>query len=83
MCIYTRYFHVTTGLPPDVMHDILEGAMQVQLRCLLTTLLNKKIITLPLLNSRIVSFPYGNDVSDHPKPIPETYFSRNTKKMGG
>lgn len=46
--------------------------MQVQLRCLLTILLNKKIITLPLLNSRIVSFPYGNDVSDHPKPIPET-----------
>ena len=71
------------GLPPDVMHDILEGAMQVELRCLLTALINDKIISLPVLNDRISSLPYGNDVSDHPKPLPETYFTRNTKKMGG
>uniref|UniRef100_A0A1X7T706 Uncharacterized protein n=1 Tax=Amphimedon queenslandica TaxID=400682 RepID=A0A1X7T706_AMPQE len=77
-----KYFHVTMGLPPDVMHDILEGAMQVELRCLLTALINDKIISLPVLNERILSLPYGNDVSDHPKPLPETYFTRNTKKMG-
>ena len=36
-----------------------------------------------VLNSRISSFSYGDDISDHPKPLPETYFTSGSLKLGG
>ena len=34
-----QYFHVVDGLVPDVMHDILEGTVQLTLKCLLKYLI--------------------------------------------
>ena len=31
----SRFYHVTDGLPPDVMHDILEGCLQYEVKELL------------------------------------------------
>lgn len=62
------YFHVVTGLVPDVMHDVLEGTTQLTLKCLLHYLIReKKFFSLSTLNTRISSFNYG-PVDNHNKP---------------
>ena len=33
----SKYFHVTEGLIPDIMHDCLEGALQYEVKELLKT----------------------------------------------
>lgn len=62
---------MTTGLVPDIMHDILEGTLEL---CLRHTLLHfvrcEKLFTLELLNGRIASYNYGpTDVKNKPSVI--------------
>lgn len=53
-----------TGLVPDVMHDVLEGATL----CLLHYLIREKFFfSLSTLNTRISSFNYG-PADNHNKP---------------
>ena len=60
------------GLVPDVMHDILEGAVQLEINLLLQKLVSRGFFTLKVLNSRITSFCYGPiDVVNKPTPLPE------------
>ncbi len=66
----SRYFHVTEGLPPDCMHDLLEGTIQYEIKELLKFVTSHKIMTLQEVNSRIQLFPYGScDVTSKPSPI--------------
>ena len=56
----SRYFHVVNGTPPDIMHDILEGILQLHIRHLLKYLiLQENLFSLDTLNERIQSFLYG------------------------
>ena len=41
----SKYFHVTKGLVPDVMHDLLEGCLQYEMKELFPYMINKKIIS--------------------------------------
>ena len=45
------YFHVVDALPPDVMYDLLEGAVNCEVKVMLTTYICEKILTLDQLNS--------------------------------
>lgn len=55
----SSYFHVTTGLPPDIMHDILEGSLQHEVKELLYYLKWEKcFFSLAVLNQKIERFPY-------------------------
>ena len=66
-----KYFHVTEGLPCDVMHDLLEGVLLLGLKCLLNEFTSvQKLFTLGSLNTRIVSYPFGSEISDPPKALP-------------
>lgn len=49
------YFHVCDGsLIPDVMHDILEGMLQYEVKLLLQYLVNfENYLTLDILNSKL------------------------------
>ena len=68
--MFHRYFHVTEGLIPDVMHDLLEGALPFQTKELLLHLINTNEITLNELNSNMTSFPFtGADSANKPKTI--------------
>ena len=68
-----HYFHVTDGLPPDVMHDVLEGVLQYELKQLLLYLISNNFITLELLNNRIYSFAFGpSEASNRPSQISST-----------
>ena len=74
---------MTSGIPPDIMHDVLGlGALQVEMKCLLDVLIHREHeFALATLNERIPSFPYGSDITDHPKPIPSG-FSISTSANG-
>ena len=66
----SKNFHVTEGLAPDIMHDILEGSLQYEIKELLKYIvLERKLISLSLLNQRITSFSYGL-IETPNKPIP-------------
>ena len=56
------YFHVVDGLPPDVMHDLLEGAVNCEVKVMLSTYIyEKNILTLEQLNRRVRFFKYASD----------------------
>ena len=62
----SSFFHVTTGLPPDIMHDILEGSLQCKVKELLNSLVNEKsYFSLAILNQKIERFPYMQTDKDN------------------
>ena len=62
----SSFFHVTTGLPPDIMHDILEGSLQYEVKELLNSLVNEKsYFSLAILNQKIERFPYMQTDKDN------------------
>jgi hypothetical protein len=67
----SRFFHVTEGLAPDIMHDVLEGVLQYETKELLKYLVQqRKIISLSFLNEQIENFSYGYcDLPNKPMPI--------------
>ena len=56
----SKFFHIVDGLVPDVMHDILEGILQYEVKELLKYFFihTKKYFTLDELNKKITEFPY-------------------------
>ena len=55
------YYHVANyGLPPDPMHDLLEGYTNKITKLLLNIMINEQeCFNLETLNTSIKSFPYG------------------------
>ena len=80
-----RFFHVTEGLSPDIMHDILEGCLQYETKELLKQyILCQKIFSLVELNRRIENFPYCYcDMKNKPVPIRNLLTSDNSLKQTG
>ena len=69
----SKYFHVTEGLVPDVMHDVLEGALPLEVKELLRHLISTKILSLSSLTEAMKAFPYaGVDARNKPTPIAPT-----------
>ena len=65
-------FHVTEALPPDIMHDCLEGVFAMVLRIVLEALVDNNEVPLSLhdVNSELSNFGYGqNDVRNKPPNI--------------
>ena len=82
----SKFFHVTEGLAPDIMHDVLEGVAQYELKELLKYLIDKKYITLNSFNNELEKFPYSySDIKDKPTPISSTtlYSSDHNIKQKG
>ena len=66
------YFHVCDGsLLPDIMHDVLEGALQYEVKLLLKRMVNcDNYFALETLNSRLENLDLGYiDVKNRPTPI--------------
>jgi len=68
----SKYFHVVDGMVPDIMHDILEGCLQMVLKYTLKYFaVQMKYFTVDTLNTRIHSFHFGSaDSANRPSPIP-------------
>lgn len=76
------YFNVTTGYPPDVLHDLFEGIVPLELALCLAVLIKKKYFSLEELNRIIKHFPYKwKDRTNCPQAIPATFATRKT--IGG
>lgn len=72
-CLYKiPHFHVLNGLPPDLMHDVLEGVVPYEMKLVLKKLISLKFFTLQYLNQRIIHFKYGKSDSAN-KPVEQTF----------
>ena len=77
-----RYFHVTEGLIPDIMHDLLEGCVQYEVKELLKYLSSCHILSVSSLNDAIQSFPYlGPDSRNRPSPITAATLASSDKNV--
>lgn len=56
-------FHVARGLPPDVMHDLLEGIVPFELSLILKKLISDNFFTLDYFNHRIINLKYKSSDS--------------------
>ena len=78
-CVLTKKlsnFHVLTGYPPDVLHDIFEGIVPVELARCLRVLISKNYFTLDELNDVIKHFPYKwADKRNSPQLIPDKFLT--------
>lgn len=65
-----KYFHVCNfGLPPDMMHDLLEGYVPYTMKLMLRKMLDGKLFTLEQLNNIIIHFNYGTDGRNKPNVL--------------
>uniref|UniRef100_A0ABD2WJ19 Uncharacterized protein n=1 Tax=Trichogramma kaykai TaxID=54128 RepID=A0ABD2WJ19_9HYME len=68
----SKYFHCTNNFNFDIMHDVLEGQGQLDLKLVLGKLIENKNyeLTLDYINTKIKSFDYGPiDIKNKPSPI--------------
>lgn len=79
----TRYFHIVEGLVPDIMHDLLEGALQLCTKLLLNHIIvQERKISLEDFNSRISCFQYGpSDIRNKPSLISHTVLMSSDNKL--
>lgn len=65
-----QYFKLNNGMSVDIMHDVLEGVGQLELKLFIKFLTENKFITLENLNDRIYSYDYGVlDIKDKPSRL--------------
>jgi hypothetical protein len=80
----SKFFHVTEGLPMDIMHDILEGSLQYETKLLLHHIISNGILSLDDINSAIQSFDYGFvDMNNKPSLINHLSLDTNALKQSG
>ncbi|XP_078495299.1 uncharacterized protein LOC144742535 [Ciona intestinalis] len=64
-------FSPVTSLPPDIMHDCMEGVQQYFLQYLFRHLSSEKICSISELNEKLSCFPYGpTDYKNKPRSLP-------------
>ncbi|XP_028418281.1 uncharacterized protein LOC114543534 [Dendronephthya gigantea] len=68
-------FDISIQLPQDIMHTLLEGVVQYELRHILLHYITNNTFTLAQLNAAIANQEYGySEVSDKPGPLKESVF---------
>ena len=78
----SRFLHVTEGLVMDIIHDILEGVLQYEVKELLKYLVSENICSLELINRKIAMFPYGySDILNKPSEISREHLSSSDHKL--
>lgn len=68
-----KYFHSSQMLPPDIMHDFLEGIVPSETSRVLQIMVQDELFTLDFLNDIINCLAYGPlDQADKPQEIPNS-----------
>ena len=76
------YYHVADGLPPDCMHDILEGVLSYKDKMLLVAFITERhYFDLDILNGQIRSFPFCDAESSKPTCISSANLCSSDKKL--
>ena len=75
-----QYYHVCDfGLPPDVMHDLLEGYVPYKVKLMLRHFIEEGLFTLEELNTRIRNFKFCYMETKPTVIFPTTLSSRSTE----
>ncbi len=78
------HFHVCSGaLVPDVMHDILEGALQHEMKLMLRGIVyEEEYFTLDMLNTRLDNLELGYmETGDRPSLLDEARFHSSSTSL--
>ena len=76
------YFDVTSGFPPDVLHDLLEGVVPLELALSLIEFIKNKYFSLVEFNDLIAQFPYKwTDRTNRPHLVTATFAAK--RSVGG
>ncbi|CAN7999370.1 unnamed protein product [Ixodes hexagonus] len=76
------YFDVTRQLPPDLMHDVLEGGFECVLRPILKALVEGGVLSCSDMD-RIASFAYGwNDKKNKPTAMNRSFLTCKANLKG-
>ena len=79
----SKYFYVSAGMVPDIMHDILEGSLELCVRHLLVEYIReRKLFSLGHLNQRIKAFTYGVDIRNKPSELAVIHPDTPLKQSG-
>ena len=63
--VILQNFHITSGLPPDVSHDLLEGIVPYELALCIGYFISCGHFSLDFFNHRIRDFPFkGQDITN-------------------
>ena len=78
-----QFYHVCDlGLPPDVMHDLLEGYVPYKTKLMLKHYIQEeKLFTLDELNARIRNFRYGYMETKPTVIFPNTFSAVNDAEL--
>ena len=77
----SQFFHIVDGLCPDIMHDVLEGALPYEVKLLIRYCIQEGYFSLQVLNSRLRSFAYGQDTRDKPAQISAATMCSSDNKL--
>ena len=77
------YFDITKQLPQDIMHVLLEGSVQYEVRFILQALFETGAVTLRQVNNDFLQLSLGyHDESNRPPPLRESVFNgQNSYKL--
>lgn len=77
-----KHFHVVSGYPSDILHNILEGIVPTEVSLCLSDLIAKDYFTTDVLNHAIRFFKYTfNDRTDRSQMISKRFSTKGT--IGG
>lgn len=67
-------FYPVSSLPPDCMHDLLEGVVPLSLNNILRSLIDRKVLTICLVNERLSRFVLNaTDRASAPPLVPNSF----------
>lgn len=69
-------FHVTSGYPPDVLHDVLEGIVQMELALSFDVFIKNKYFSLSGFNNCVLQ--KGNGKTNCPHSVPANFATRRS-----
>jgi len=78
-CVFESlaYFSVTESLPPDVMHDVLEGLCPINIQLVLQSLIQQKRLTVATFNEKLDLFVFSKcDTATKPPHLPDDFAVR-------
>ncbi|CAF1610145.1 unnamed protein product, partial [Didymodactylos carnosus] len=75
-------FHPISSLPPDVMHDLMEGVMPLITSAIFSTIVHDRLMTVKQLLDLVNNFSYGRHDRDSTPPLLKDNHIRDQKIPG-
>ena len=76
------YFNIVDGICMDIMHDLLEGVLQLVIKHMLKKYVDDGLITLDLVNARLQAFQFSkSDMGNLPTEIRSTDIASDDNKL--